>query len=175
MNRSFTISCLKSQKGFTLVEMLVVIAVIFILAGVIYANLAEARKKARDTDRFSDISQLELAIEAFASANGRYPSSADGLCTHKASFAPGGCLQILVEGGFFDVLPADPLDDGTGVPRYYYDNWCSDPGPGYANNNAGYRHGKEYRMWTFGEKDHDAAPLWWNDQTIGVTTCADPS
>ncbi|MEX0930804.1 MAG: type II secretion system protein, partial [Candidatus Paceibacterota bacterium] len=158
--------------GFTLVEVLTVIAIISILAGVVYASLGEARKEARDTARYNDIRQIELAVEAFGSAYDRYPSAADGNCRHDESFGPGGCLQVLVDTGFFSELPIDPLDESYNsdpheAHMYFYDNWCRAPGPGSNSN--------KYRLWANGERNNDADPKWWNEETIGVTPCEDPS
>ena len=52
------------KKGFTLVELLVVIAVIGILSLIIFASLGGAKAKARDSRRQTDILQIELALEA---------------------------------------------------------------------------------------------------------------
>lgn len=65
---------LKRNKGFTLIELLVVIAIIAILAVLIILNLSIARKKARDAQRKSDLSQIQIALENYADDNGVYPS-----------------------------------------------------------------------------------------------------
>jgi prepilin-type N-terminal cleavage/methylation domain-containing protein len=54
----------KTSKGFTLVELLVVIAVIGILAGVILVSLNSARGKAQDVKIISDVKQLKNTFES---------------------------------------------------------------------------------------------------------------
>lgn len=64
------------RQGFTLIELLVVIAIIGILSSVVLASLNSAREKARDTERLSDLRQLQVALEAYALDNGgNYPST----------------------------------------------------------------------------------------------------
>ncbi len=54
---------MKIQKGFTLIELLVVVAIIGVLASIALVSLSEARGKARDAKRKSDIKQISLAME----------------------------------------------------------------------------------------------------------------
>lgn len=70
---------IKTQKGFTLVELLVVISVIGILAGIALVSFSGSQKQARDTQRKSDINQYQLALENFANkTNSLYPRRPDG-------------------------------------------------------------------------------------------------
>lgn len=65
---------LSSSKGFTLVEMLIVIAIIAVLASVALVSVSGVRKSARDTKRVSDISKLQQQLEVYYSQNGSYPA-----------------------------------------------------------------------------------------------------
>ncbi|KXK10539.1 MAG: hypothetical protein UZ22_OP11002000710 [Microgenomates bacterium OLB23] len=62
---------MKAQKGFTLVEILIVVSLIAILAVValITINPAEAQRRARDTQRIKDISSLQSIMEQYLSDN----------------------------------------------------------------------------------------------------------
>ena len=62
---------LNVKKGFTLVELLIVVAVIAILASLILANYFEARKQARDERRVIDIEQLQLALRLYVEQYGQ--------------------------------------------------------------------------------------------------------
>lgn len=64
-----------SIKGFTLVEMMVVIAIIGILSVVVYASFSQARMQARDKIRQGQLEQLQVAIELYKDKYGRYPAS----------------------------------------------------------------------------------------------------
>jgi prepilin-type N-terminal cleavage/methylation domain-containing protein len=59
--------------GFTLIEMLVVVAIIGLLSSIILVGLGDVRKDARDTRRIADIRQLQNALEIYYSTNNSYP------------------------------------------------------------------------------------------------------
>lgn len=66
---------MKSLKGFTLIEMLVVISLIGILVVMAVASFTSTQRQARDTVRKSDLKQYQNALEAYANlANGLFPS-----------------------------------------------------------------------------------------------------
>jgi type II secretion system protein G len=61
-------------RGFSLVELMVVISIIGILSAVVYANFGTAGPKARDAERQADLRNLQTAIEKYKQKNGRYPA-----------------------------------------------------------------------------------------------------
>jgi prepilin-type N-terminal cleavage/methylation domain-containing protein len=63
----------KSLKGFTLVEMLIVISIIAILSGAILAGMGSSRTKARNARVTSDVNTLQLIVENSYAA-GVYPA-----------------------------------------------------------------------------------------------------
>lgn len=67
----------KSISGFTIVELLIVVVVIAILAAISVVAYTGIQQRARDTDRASDISQLQKKLEAFHVINNYYPSARD--------------------------------------------------------------------------------------------------
>jgi type IV pilus assembly protein PilA len=71
------ISLNKRQKGFTIVELLIVIVVIGILAALVITTYSGIQAKARNAKRQTDIQSLQTQIEAFFSQNGYYPSNTD--------------------------------------------------------------------------------------------------
>lgn len=71
------ISLKKQNKGFTIVELLIVIVVIGILALLVITTYSGIQAKARNSKRQSDIASLQTQLEAFFSQNGYYPSLTD--------------------------------------------------------------------------------------------------
>ncbi|MEX2411132.1 MAG: type II secretion system protein [Candidatus Paceibacterota bacterium] len=68
---------IQKEKGFTLIEMLVVVAIIGILSSVILVGLNDARSRARDAKRISDIRQIQNGLELFYSDDQSYPRGLD--------------------------------------------------------------------------------------------------
>ena len=65
-------------RGFSLLELIFVSAVIAILALIVYASLGNSRAKAHDAARVSDISQIQLALRLYKNTHDTYPDCADG-------------------------------------------------------------------------------------------------
>jgi general secretion pathway protein G len=69
----------RGRPGFTLIEILVVIAVISVLAALVAPNVFRHVGTAKDAAARSQIEMLGAALDAYRLDNGRYPSSEQGL------------------------------------------------------------------------------------------------
>lgn len=109
-----SIKLLKKQGGFTLLELLIVIVIIGILALLIIPNITSAPKKARDTQRKTDITAVRKALEEYYVSNSVYPGGSGALRT-------GTVLQELTGGSapIMKELPKDPKGDGVTSPYVY--------------------------------------------------------
>lgn len=92
-------------RGFTLIEVIVVIGIIGIMAAIISTALATARIKARDARRIADIKQVQNALELYFSSRSpqEYPA-ASAVCD--ATHAYG--LEELLKTRFISGIPRDP-------------------------------------------------------------------
>lgn len=72
----------KAQKGFTLIELIVVVTIIGILAAVAVVNVRNANRKARESALKYDLHQLRKAIDDFYADKQRYPSDLNELVPH---------------------------------------------------------------------------------------------
>ncbi len=95
------------QKGFTLLEIIVVVAIIAILAAYIAPKVAGRVDDARVSKAKSDIRVLESSLELYKLDNFSYPSSDQGLAalTTKPS---GAELRNWRKGGYIKKLSKDP-------------------------------------------------------------------
>ncbi len=69
------------EGGFTLIEVMVVIAVIAMLAALVGPNVFRNVGTARDATARSQIELLGAALDSYRLDNGRYPTTAQGLET----------------------------------------------------------------------------------------------
>jgi len=70
---------IKNKKGFTLVEMLVVIAIIGILMALLFPVFTTVLKKAKRTKAKTEISQVEQAWKAFVMDYKQFPDNLDSM------------------------------------------------------------------------------------------------
>ena len=70
------VSLKQKQSGFTLVEILIVIVIIGILAGLVITQILGANAKARDTERKTDVNSIVNQLEAYYAKSNGYPTNA---------------------------------------------------------------------------------------------------
>ena len=78
----------KKTGGFTLVEILVVIAIMGVLMTIIIASIANARAKSRDNKRISDLKEIQLALEQYYDQTNNYPSAPFTSATNLYPYLP---------------------------------------------------------------------------------------
>ncbi len=68
---------MKAQRAFTLIELLIVVAIIAILAAIALPNFQEAQVRAKVSRVKADMRTLSTALEAYCLDMGQYPQSVD--------------------------------------------------------------------------------------------------
>lgn len=71
------ISLKRTGRGFTIVELLIVIVVIGILAALVIVTYNGIQQRARDTERKTDVKGIQGQLEAYWADNARYPTIAN--------------------------------------------------------------------------------------------------
>ncbi len=69
----------RNQRGFTLIELIVVVTIIGILAGIALVNVSTAQRKAREAALRANLNQMRKAIDDFYADKQRYPSDLNEL------------------------------------------------------------------------------------------------
>lgn len=101
------------QKGFTLVELLIVVAIIGVLATLLMANFIGVRQRARDAQRKADIRQIQSALELYRSDQGSYPTSLPSCGSALTGGTPAST--------YMQKIPCDPLGSSYyNNGNYYY-------------------------------------------------------
>lgn len=114
-----------NRRGFTLIELTVVIGIIGVLASVVLASMAPAREKARDARRLQDMKAIQTALELYYQTNGSYPPFRARTSAANCGQSSGWCVLETALAPFISPLPRDPLGPHN-TYVYYYDSNTGD-------------------------------------------------
>ena len=128
------------RRGFTLIEILIVIAIIGLLAAIILFSLGGARELAREAKAKSEIRSIVLAVSLLENDTGEWPghavpwvvqSGVSGnevwdLNAPEAGIANTDGTYQNWKGNYMSIVPADPW----GNPYFFDTDYDVDPGPG---------------------------------------------
>jgi general secretion pathway protein G len=98
----------RGHGGFTLLEVLVVVAILAILATIIVPKIMKRPEEARRTKAIMDVKAIETALNLYRLDNGNYPSTEQGLDALVTKPTTGVIPKNWKEEGYLDKVPKDP-------------------------------------------------------------------
>lgn len=116
----------RKSKGFTLIELLVVVSIISLLSSIVLASLQDARAKARDTRRLSDLRQISNALQLYLLDNNNVaPTPGAGQSGYHSADPDKWAAFATILSPYISTLPVDPLNGQTIPVTVYKENVTS--------------------------------------------------
>lgn len=160
------------NSAFTLVELLTVIAILSVLAGLLLPSLSKAREKAKETATKTFIQQIEIALGMYEEDHGILPPDYDADAAHAHGSDAESLYYYLVEDlpgtskdEYLDLRDKQICDKDTGTGsgsgrnelrdnfgnpiQYDWNAGASEPGLGHANQR------NSFDLWSFGSDGID--------------------
>ncbi|HTX60390.1 MAG TPA: prepilin-type N-terminal cleavage/methylation domain-containing protein [Verrucomicrobiae bacterium] len=100
-----------AERGFTLIEMMIVVAIIAILVSILVPNFVRARAQAQTAACEANLKEIATALELYETDNDHYPGS-ESVSPSATDLGP--------------YLKQTPVDPAAG-PGYYYSFTVTDP------------------------------------------------
>ncbi|MEA3249229.1 MAG: type II secretion system protein [Patescibacteria group bacterium] len=119
-----------TQRGFTLLELLIAIAILGLLASLVSAPIMASRQRSRDAKRIENFRVIRDALEMYSNDNGVYPPSPCGYncngyyysCATPGANAWSNFASYLAP--YIDDVPVDPINTTSTPPWSAAEGYC---------------------------------------------------
>ena len=100
----------KAMRGFTLIEIMVVVVILAVLGALVVPKILENVDKARVTRAQSDLRAIETALDLYRLDNFKYPTTEQGLAALVKQPAD-STITNYRSGGYLKAVPKDPWNN----------------------------------------------------------------
>ena len=125
------------EKGFTIIEIMVVIIILGILASIVGVKVIGHVEEARRTQAQVQLETFKTALSSYRLHNSYYPTTEQGLQALVTPPTTGRLPKNYPEEGYLEKIPKDPWDN-----EYYYQS------PGIHNS-------RSYDIWSYGADNEE--------------------
>jgi general secretion pathway protein G len=102
-----------SESGYTLIELLIVLAIVSLLVSIVLPQYRYAQQKAREAVLRENLQRMREVIDQYYQDKGKYPES----------------LETLVTEGYFRRMPIDPITASDQTWQIVYEDAGTNPDP----------------------------------------------
>ena len=115
----------KYKKAFTLIELLTVVSILGLLMSAILVSTEATKKKARDAKRYANINVIKRALDIYYVDNNQYPEEVGAGDFEYSYTDPDNFLSALVNGGYLQEAPVDPVNSEDESMYYFYKRYVA--------------------------------------------------
>lgn len=127
LKNNLTIYQFNNAKAFTLIELIVAIAIVAIISAVGFVSYSQAQKLGRDSKRKSDLQEISKALQLYYNDNSRYPQSGNNDWQETFPVTTPPWINDLhttpkpLNSNYISALPLDPVNNATYHYEYFSD------------------------------------------------------